>query len=116
MSPASSASPHLKEFEQAAPALAVADHGAERHGLRQRLERHGADTGPEAAPDLDDVHGLEGLERLAQGVPADTETLHQLRLGGERVAGAEPLLDDQLLDLLLGVGSDRSHAPSTLEP
>jgi hypothetical protein len=45
---------------------------------------------------------------------ADAEPGHQLRLGGQRVAGTEAPLDDQFLDLLLGAGGDRSHPPTPL--
>jgi hypothetical protein len=81
----------------AAQRLAAAEH--ERVG--ERIERAVAHIGAEPVPDLHDVHRLERLERLAHRVPADAELVHELGLGRHRIAGPEPLLDDQLLDPVL---------------
>ena len=44
---------------------------------------------------------LQALERLAHRVTVDAERLRQRALGGERLAGAEPALEDVLPQLVV---------------
>jgi hypothetical protein len=104
----------LRQSGQAALPAPVPDRRTEGQGLVQRLQRHPAGTGAEAAPDLDDVRRPEGLQRLAQRVPAHAEGPPRLRLGGQRITGAESPRDDQFLDPFRGARGDRSHPPAPL--
>src|SRR5690606_6717352 len=60
-----------------------------------------ADIGPEAVPDLNESQRLQGFHRFAQRIAGDPQHLHQHRLGGHGIAGAEPVVENILLDLVL---------------
>ena len=54
---------------------------------------------PSPGPDLDEPAALQRAQRLADRGAADPELLGQVALGRQPVAGLEPALGDQLLDL-----------------
>ena len=76
----------------------AAEQPAEGQALDQRGQRHAADIGAVAVPDLDDVEGAQGLDRLPDAAAAGADGLAQLGLGGQQVARLELVAQDVLLD------------------
>ena len=85
-------------LEELAHRLAMRqDHQGQR--LDQGLHRDVADEGALPRPDLDEPAALQRAQRLPHRGAADHELLGQIALGRQAVAGLEPALGDQLLDL-----------------
>ncbi len=103
---------------EGAGVVVVPGQGAEGQAVDEGGEGGLADVGAVAVSDLDDVEGLEGFECLADGVAADAEVLHEFGFGGQRRAGGESAVEDELHDLALypaGPGL-LGHAPHRTRP
>lgn len=86
--------------------------GAEGEPVDEGGEGGLADVGAVAVPDVDYVEGLQGFEGLADGVAADAEVLHQLRLGGQGRARLELAVEDELRDLALDLAAHPTLGPA----
>jgi hypothetical protein len=88
----------LDDVAQRADIVTGAQDAAEDEGLDQGVQGHLAHIGSVTVTDVDDVECRKLANGFSHVRPRHSEAGAQLALGGQQVAGAQPVGEDEILD------------------